>query len=223
MNTFQFDYLDYPTTPQTQLGMTNVNLNQQQANPRNQPLNDLYNFRFNPNLGMNTVSAMNTLNLNSGPASAATASTANNVPQSKPVVNNYQQELEKLRLQLNLKTQMVNNLTKKLNTNSSITSNQLNIPVSFYKMFQETAHELNVKTKEVETISTHLEAIIIANTDNHEELVNKMIKKLNYLVKENEELMELLSSSNKLSLMIELGMCKSEIHSLKEKLGKYEK
>lgn len=216
MNTYQFDYLDYPTNPQPQLG-TNVNQNQQTANTRNQPLNDLYTFRFNPTLGMNSVGSMNTLNMNS---SAAAANAAN---QPKSVSSTHQQDLERLKLQLNLKTQMVNNLTKKLNANTNTNTSQLNIPVSFYKMFQETAHELNVKTKEAETISTHLEAVIIANTENHEDLVNKIIKKLNYLVKENEELMELISNSNKLSLLIELGMCKSEIHSLKEKLSKYEK
>jgi chemotaxis regulatin CheY-phosphate phosphatase CheZ len=128
-----------------------------------------------------------------------------------------------MKLQLNLKTQMINNLTKKLNAKAAVTANIKNeVPSAFHNAFKATANELRLKSQECDSLSEHLESIIIANTDNHEDLTHKMIKKLNYLVQENEALMEMISNSSKLTLMIELGMCKNELTVLKEKLKKYE-
>lgn len=144
-------------------------------------------------------------------------------------------ELEKYRLQLNLKSQIIINLNKKLD---AVTSGQEpgdldpKTNEKFYRLFQELSEKLDRKTAELNKVNEMFEGLLVSISMNagdgglhnidEQELTHKIVNKINYLTLENENLLKLVSYSNKLSLLIELGLLKNEVKQLQLKLDKYD-
>ncbi|WEJ94461.1 muddled meiosis- protein [Yamadazyma tenuis] len=150
----------------------------------------------------------------------------------------YHNEIEKLKMQLNLKTQMVSNLQKKLTSKESKEMSEMggksgskDIPItntSFYELFKDVSTQLAAKTKECNNLKTYLESVLISLSMNgkdssHEDLIHKVVNKINCLSTENEKLMQMICFSNKSNLLIEVGILRNEVQVLKEKLRKFDK
>lgn len=135
------------------------------------------------------------------------------------------QDIEKYKLQLNFKSQMINNLKKKLDARNE--STEVKTTDRFYKVFKDLATKLDSKEQKLAETTAILESLLVSsqinqvgNIDEYE-LGNKIVNKLKYLTEENETLLTMISHSSKLSLLIEVGLLKNEIKVLKTELSKY--
>lgn len=152
-----------------------------------------------------------------------------------------QEELERTKVDLVIKNQLIKNLSDQLNSLNKLknvkhtTGNSFKVPQNYYELFKDLTRTLKDKTVELEETKERLESIVVAlSMNNHrsllvngefdeQELAHKIINKLSLLQNENENLLKMISSSNKLSLIIELGLLKNENCQLKEKLKNFEK
>lgn len=181
---------------------------------------------------MASVNSNNPGNTNRSPSlsSNATSSPSLNVS-SIYYKDKRDNDLEKYRLQLNLKSQIIVNLKKKLEAANDTSEPQAN--EKFYKLYLETTTKLESKTQELNKVNEMFEALLVSLSINgnsvglhdvdEQELTHKIVSKINYLTLENENLLKMVSHSNKLSLLIELGLLKNEVKGLQLKLDKYEK
>lgn len=193
-SSFSFDYLDFPS-PKTTIP---------DSQPSTQPHPDLYSgLRFEPNLRENPP------------------------PSNYAVNSNQYNEVEKLKMQLNLKTQIISNLQKKCAVKELVEQDPITNS-SFYKLFSNVSNQLKAKTEECNKLTTYLESVLVSMAINsgessHDEMIHKIVNKINSLSEENEKLMEIISSSSKLNLIIEIGVLRNEVQSLRDKLSRYEK
>ncbi|KSA01808.1 uncharacterized protein AC631_02416 [Debaryomyces fabryi] len=152
-----------------------------------------------------------------------------------------QEELERTKVDLVIKNQLIKNLSDQLNSLNKLKnvkhgpSNTFKVPQNYYELFKDLTKSLKEKTVELEETKERLESIVVALSMNNQrsllvngefdeqELAHKIINKLSLLQSENENLLKMISSSNKLSLIIELGLLKNENCQLKEKLKNFEK
>lgn len=151
------------------------------------------------------------------------------------------EELERTKVDLVIKNQLIKNLSDQLNLLNRpkgvhhAQADGFKVPQNYYELFKDLTKSLKDKTSELEETKERLESIVVAlSMNNHhsllvngefdeQELAHKIINKLALLQSENENLLKMISSSNKLSLIIELGLLKSENGQLKEKLKNLEK
>ncbi|CCE79547.1 Piso0_001619 [Millerozyma farinosa CBS 7064] len=151
------------------------------------------------------------------------------------------EELESVKVDLILKDQIIKSLTDQLNAlknnknQKSTPANSFKVPLNYYELFKDLTTSLKEKTSELEETKERLEAIVVALSMNNQqtitangqfdeqELAHKMITKLTLLQTENENLLKMISSSNRSSLVIELGLLKNENAQLKEKLKSVDK
>lgn len=151
-----------------------------------------------------------------------------------------QEELEKVKVDLVVKNQLIKNLSDQLNSMNKLknvkhTNNDFRVPQNYYDLFKDLTKSLKKKSSELEETKERLESIVVALSMNNQqtlslngefdeqELAHKIINKLSLLQAENENLLKMISSSNKLSLIVELGLLKNENCQLKDKLKNLEK
>lgn len=113
---------------------------------------------------------------------------------------------------------------------SASTGDSLTMPSNFYQLFQDLTRTLNERTSELEDTKSRLEAILVGLAMNKDktitdhgsfdaqELAHRITNKMSVLRAENEALLNMVSYSNKQSLVVELGLLKAENKSLKENL-----
>lgn len=113
--------------------------------------------------------------------------------------------------------------------------NRITMPSNYYQLFKDLARTLHERTQELEETKTRMEAILVglvinkessASTDgtfDPQELAHRITTKLSTLQKENQTLLRMVSHGNKQSLLVELGLLRSENKLLREKLQSFEK
>lgn len=141
-----------------------------------------------------------------------------NMSLGSPMIDKETDQVEKLKLQLSLKTQIINNLKKKIETDVGVNEN-------FYKIYKETVDKLQEKDSELTRTKEILETLMASLTLNsgkldEQELTHKIINKIKCLTLENDKLLKMISESSKLSLLVEIGMLKNKIEGLERELGK---
>ncbi|CUM63232.1 uncharacterized protein PRCAT00000803001 [Priceomyces carsonii] len=173
----------------------------------------------------------------------------NSAPNGRTDNDESSDDARKLKVEIMVKNQIIKSLTDQLNTanfvksknleslgRKSSSSGTMKIPNNFYQLFKDLTRTLMEKTQELDETKQRLEAILVSITinnssNNHftangnydeQEIAHKIVNKLSLLQNENENLLKMISFSNKSSLMIELGLLKNENKLLKEKLGKLE-
>lgn len=146
-----------------------------------------------------------------------------------------QEELERVKVDLMLKNQMIKSLSSQLNSFNKAKTRKnaptaFKVPRNYYELFKDLSASLQEKQKELEETKLRLEAIVVALAMNplssvtsggqfdEQDLAHKIVTKLAYLQSENEDLLRMMSSSNQLSLLVELGLLRTEVSVLKEKL-----
>lgn len=149
-------------------------------------------------------------------------------------------KLQSLQIDLNLRNQVIENLSelitlhsneRNLTVMSSRNDGFIDIPSNYLQLFQNMNKDLKAKTLELDQTKKRLEAIItsmsmnpqksvrIYNGEyNEEDVAHKIVKKLSILQQENDSLLEMISSGNKMSLIIELGILRDENERLKKEL-----
>ncbi|KAI5958441.1 MUM2 [Candida margitis] len=159
------------------------------------------------------------------------------------------EEVQKLKNELILKNQMIKNLTDQIsimikNKNSkayyevkedggSNHSPTFKLPQNHFQLFQDLSKTLQEKCQELDDANQRMEIILVSShicnngSSNAvgydvEELSHKLLYKMNQLQAENDELVKMVSLSNKSSLLVEIGLLKQQITSLTKKDGKQE-
>lgn len=154
-------------------------------------------------------------------------------------------QVEMLQMELNFKTLVNKTLSEKLKAftindeaESSVTSpgeRRIRMPNNYYQLFKDLTRTLNQRTQELEDTKSRLEAIVVGlvmnkggsvstdGTYDPQELAHRITTKLTTLHQENQTLLKMVSRGNKQSLLVEMGMIKSENQLLREKLEKLEK
>lgn len=151
------------------------------------------------------------------------------------------EEVQKLKNELILKNQMIKNLTDQIsimikNKNSKAyyevkedagdsRSPVFRLPQNHYQLFQDLSKTLQEKCQELDDANQRMEIILVANHISNntgigydvEELSHKLLYKMNQLQAENDELVKMVSLSNKSSLLVEIGMLKQQIIQLTKK------
>lgn len=110
------------------------------------------------------------------------------------------------------------------------TKDSMRLPPNYHQLFRDLTHTLNERTQELEETKSIMEAILVSlvmtkdstittnGTFDAQDLAHKITSKMAVLQSENEALLQMVSHSNKQSLVIELGILKSENHALREKI-----
>ncbi|KAG5417863.1 MUM2 [Candida metapsilosis] len=142
------------------------------------------------------------------------------------------EEVQKLKNELILKNQMIKNLTDQINVMIKNKNNRgyyetkeddtrsYKLPQNHYQLFQDLSKTLQEKCQELDDANQRMEIILVANHHTGydvEELSHKLLYKMNQLQTENDELVKMVSMSNKSSLLVEIGMLKQQVAELKEK------
>lgn len=144
-----------------------------------------------------------------------------------------------LRLELSFKQQANEMLTQKLNilqeeqqqdSGQEQSENGMKLPKNYLQLFRDLMRTLNERTKELEETKLHIEAILVGlvmtkdttitthGTFDAQDLAHKITHKILLLQSENEALLNMVSHSNKQSLLVELGLLRTENKKLREKL-----
>lgn len=147
--------------------------------------------------------------------------------------------VEILKLDLAFKDQVNKSLSEKLKllkvdlppTKDESPGNSLiSMPKNYYQLFKDLTHTLNERTAELDETKSRLEAIVVGlvmtkessistnGTFDAHELAHRITNKLSVLQSENEALLRMVSYSNKQSLLIELGLLRSENKAMRSKL-----
>lgn len=155
-------------------------------------------------------------------------------------------QVEMLQMELNFKTLVNKALSEKLKAltvrddaaSAAVTSpgdSRIRMPNNYYQLFKDLTRTLNERTQELEDTKSRLEAIVVGlvmnkgssittdGTFDPQELAHRITAKLSTLHSENQTLLRMVSRGNKQSLLVELGMLKSENKLLREKLEGFEK
>lgn len=149
------------------------------------------------------------------------------------------EKVEKLKLELMFKNQVNRSFSDKFkllkveDDNESAKSpgnHQMTMPSHYFQLFRDLTNTLNERTQELEDTKSRLEAIIVGlvmtkdssvstyGTFDAQELAHRITNKLSLLQAENEALLSMVSFSNKQSLLIEMGLVKSENKQMRDKL-----
>lgn len=241
------EYYDYDTntinsSSNSNFGLNNLTLTNSDTNSRNTnsyKKNQVINSPP-PNYKMNNLSK--NFNIN-----APSYIPKNYYEQTNP--SDYdvlQSDLQKLKVDLILKQQIIKNLTEQINQNNK---NKSKILTSLYdskevitlsnnhlQLYSNLSKKLNLNQQELTETKTRLETLLLAysitNTNpyynstftkdgafDEQELTHKILTKLQILQQENQTLLKLISFGNKSSLLIELNMLKQENEKLKEQLN----
>ncbi|KAI5958679.1 MUM2 [Candida pseudojiufengensis] len=172
-----------------------------------------------------------TNNLLNAPSYIPNQYTTNKFPQTPSSTNSRfnddssKEEISKLKNELILKNQIIKNLTEQINImiknknnksyydmkdENSITTYK--VPSNHYQLFQDLSRTLQEKCDEVEELNQRMEIVLVSSNLVHnpnsfaidiEELGHKLLTKMNHLQKENDELLKMVSLSNKQSLIVE--------------------
>lgn len=160
-----------------------------------------------------------------------------------PFENSENETIEMLKSELAFKNQVNESLKQKLrllneeedlanSEEESRLGDQIRLPKNYMQLFRDLTRTLNERTQELKETKSKIEAIIVGtvmNKDNsvdyHEtfdaqDIAHRITNKLSVLQTENQALLNMVSYSNKQSLLIELGLLKTENKDLKEKLDK---
>lgn len=165
---------------------------------------------------------------------------------STTMVNKYletkldKSSIDQMKLELSVKENLIAKLTEQLNSLKNFKSNNLSndktnslkVPNNYYQLFKDLTNALNERTMELEDTKQRLESLMVScsvtnsNTKSsitvngqfdEQELTHKIVNKLATLLSENESLLKMISYSNKLSLLVELGLLRNENENLKSK------
>jgi hypothetical protein len=122
--------------------------------------------------------------------------------------------------QISLATKTRSTERNELTSNSNQT---MRVPQNHYELFEDLSQTLQEKTEELEDTKARLEAWVLGSNISGvttpqgrldpQELAHKMILKLKTLQEENEALLKMMSLSNKVSLMVEVGMLRQQMAS----------
>lgn len=146
--------------------------------------------------------------------------------------------IDQLKLELSVKENLIGRLTEQLNALKNLksnnlsndTNNSLKVPNNYYQLFKDLTSALNDRKLELEDTKQRLESLIVScsMTNNNskslisvngqfdeQELTHKIVNKLAILLSENESLLKMISYSNKLSLLVEVGLLRNENKCLK--------
>ena len=142
------------------------------------------------------------------------------------------QHAQTLQLDLDLRNQMIESLIEQISASSTeqvenSRDGSIRIPNNYLKLFETLNKKYKDKSDELEQTKERLESIVTAISMNsqrartfngyydEEEISHKIISKLCALDTENENLLKMISSSNKSSLIIEIGLLRDENNKLK--------
>lgn len=141
------------------------------------------------------------------------------------------EKYQRLKVELIMKDQIIKNLTDQMSLATKSRSNERNelnsnsnqtmrVPQNHYELFEDLSQTLQEKTEELEDTKARLEAWVLGSNISGvttpqgrldpQELAHKMILKLKTLQEENEALLKMMSLSNKVSLMVEVGMLRQQ-------------
>lgn len=147
--------------------------------------------------------------------------------------DNIKQYIQKLEVDLELRNLMIENLVEQISTSNSIETlensreGSIRIPTNYLQLFETLNKKYKEKNEELEQTKERLESIITAIAMNpqrsrtfngyydEEEISHRIISKLTVLDTENENLLKIFSSSNKSSLIVEIGLLRDENTKLK--------
>lgn len=178
------------------------------------------------------------------PSQYQLSSTSKPVVKSPFMANKYletkldKSSIDQLKLELSVKENLIGRLTEQLtalknlksNNLSNDTNNSLKVPNNYYQLFKDLTSALNDRKLELEDTKQRLESLIVSCsvTNNNskslisvngqfdeQELTHKIVNKLAILLSENESLLKMISYSNKLSLLVEVGLLRNENKCLK--------
>ncbi|KAG7660894.1 MUM2 [[Candida] subhashii] len=153
------------------------------------------------------------------------------------------QIIKNLTDQINLMNKQKTSIEESFNNNNNNLNGIFKIPKNHYQLFQDLSKTLQEKSIDLEETKDRLEAVLVAltcdgnnnnNNNNNtggggvsssssgytfdvEELSHKLINKLCLLSEENENLLKMISYGNKTSLLIEIGLLRHELETLKKK------
>ncbi|KAM9897992.1 hypothetical protein OXX79_006563 [Metschnikowia pulcherrima] len=111
---------------------------------------------------------------------------------------------------------------------------QMILPKNYMQLFKDLVRTLNERTQELKDTKSKIEAIVVGavmTKDNSveyyeafdaQDIAHRITNKLSVLQSENEALLNMVSYSNKQSLLIEMGLLKNENKILRDRLGKEE-
>ncbi|KAF7998980.1 hypothetical protein HF325_006512 [Metschnikowia pulcherrima] len=111
---------------------------------------------------------------------------------------------------------------------------QMILPKNYMQLFKDLVRTLNERTQELKDTKSKIEAIVVGAVMTKDNLVeyyeafdaqdiaHRITNKLSVLQSENEALLNMVSYSNKQSLLIEMGLLKNENKILRDRLGKEE-
>ncbi|CAH2351439.1 hypothetical protein CLIB1423_03S06326 [[Candida] railenensis] len=142
------------------------------------------------------------------------------------------QHAQTLQLDLDLRNQMIESLVEQISASSTdrvedSRDGSIRIPNNYLQLFETLNKKYKEKSEELEQTKERLESIVTAISMNsqrartfngyydEEEISHKIISKLSALDTENENLLKIISSSNKSSLIIEIGLLRDENNKLK--------
>lgn len=153
-----------------------------------------------------------------------------------------QEQLANLRTEIVMKNQIIKNLSEQLTEARKIkacphlcSKGDFTVPKNHYELFNDLSDALKKKTAELEDTKERFEALAVALAmDNQksislngqfdeQELAHKIVTKLSVLQSENDNLLDMISSSSKTSALVELRLLQNENRQLKEKLKSKEK
>ncbi|GEQ72535.1 hypothetical protein JCM33374_g6222 [Metschnikowia sp. JCM 33374] len=162
-----------------------------------------------------------------------------------PFDNSESETIEMLKSELSFKNQVNDSLKEKLKSlnmeeemphseDEARMGDSIRLPKNYMQLFRDLTRTLNERTQELKETKSKIEAIIVGtvmNKDNSvdyyetfdaQDIAHRITNKLSVLQTENEALLNMVSYSNKQSLLIELGLLKNENKVLREKLEKVE-
>lgn len=152
------------------------------------------------------------------------------------------EQLANLRTEIVMKDQVIKSLSEQLNEARKIktcpqtySKGDFAVPRNHYELFNDLSDALQRKTAELEDTKERFEALAVALAmDNQksislngqfdeQELAHKIVTKLTVLQSENDNLLDMISSSSKTSVLVELRLLQNENRQLKEKLKSKDK
>lgn len=152
-------------------------------------------------------------------------------------------KVEMLKLELLFKNQVNKSLSEKLkllktedasDSSASPGDGNVRMPNNYYQLFRDLTRTLIERTQELDDTKARLEAILVGlvmtkdstvatyGTFDAQDLAHKITNKMCVLQKENEALLNMVSYSNKQSLLVEMGLLKGENDALRQRVKELE-
>lgn len=144
---------------------------------------------------------------------------------------NLKSQTQALQYELTMRDQTIQDLKDQLSmhkgSKSTSTAGSVKIPADCYQLYETMNKRYKAQTKELRETKERLAAIITAIAMNpqrsntfsgdydEEDISHKIVTKLSVLQQENEALLKMVSSGDKRSLMVEVGLLRDELDALK--------